>query len=531
MNTFKQLKLGLVTLASIGMIAACGGGSGSVGTASGAKAVAKTCPSGIDLVLRDYVSEEGAKRIASGAENLRYELLEHIGTNLFISDLDMVTIDQGATKFLLLDWMKVSSGQHTIENHQRRAAIVIVYLVLLTEIVALNDLNEDALHIVTRLNTKEDGSEIQEYMLTDTDFEDYLQYTPNPEYYDGSFSQRGNIKELSESIFKNIVIFTEDKPVASESDEQQMIRYQFIAEKQHILGEMIMHMLSVKVAQESDRVLAVSLAQMNDLSKKNMELDSRIDDLKSEKANLQSQKDDLQSQNDDLQSQNDDLQSQKADLTSEKADLQFKFDVSKGKVEALDKQIVGLNAQIAGKDKEIAGFIAKVNKLSSDKEALTAEKERLEAKYDTDIAGLESKLDDMQNKTEALTKQLSEALAQKSKFERMLSQGVVDLSGVAMSNACLTLVMDNIVLDETKDVGDADYDSKKEVRKLDFSGNKWFDKDSLRIVFDSLLTQERTFLKEINLEGTSVTLDEITKLLDEDDYSELHDMDVKHDDL
>ncbi len=69
MNTFNQLKLGIVTLASIGMIAACGGGSSSgSSSAAGAKAAApSTCPTKIQFALREFLTDESAAKLASGA--------------------------------------------------------------------------------------------------------------------------------------------------------------------------------------------------------------------------------------------------------------------------------------------------------------------------------------------------------------------------------------------------------------------------------------------------------------------------------
>lgn len=73
MNTLKQLKLGLVTLASIGMIAACGGGSSSGSSSSAVTNVTSktTCPKGLDLVFgQHFASEEDRVRLASGMESV-----------------------------------------------------------------------------------------------------------------------------------------------------------------------------------------------------------------------------------------------------------------------------------------------------------------------------------------------------------------------------------------------------------------------------------------------------------------------------
>ncbi len=76
MNILKQLKLGLVTLASIGMIAACGGSSSNVSSSSSVNKVVgtTTCPKGLDLVFgQHFASEEDRMRLASGAESASSE--------------------------------------------------------------------------------------------------------------------------------------------------------------------------------------------------------------------------------------------------------------------------------------------------------------------------------------------------------------------------------------------------------------------------------------------------------------------------
>ncbi len=67
MNALKQLKLGLVTLASTGIIAACGGSSG--GSSSGSVSVqnTSTCPVGLGLVLKKQLTKEAEQRLAAGA--------------------------------------------------------------------------------------------------------------------------------------------------------------------------------------------------------------------------------------------------------------------------------------------------------------------------------------------------------------------------------------------------------------------------------------------------------------------------------
>lgn len=75
MNTFKQLKLGIVTLASIGMIAACGGGSssGSSSSIAGATAPAEALaayPDSVNKALGIRLTDEISERLASGASVL-----------------------------------------------------------------------------------------------------------------------------------------------------------------------------------------------------------------------------------------------------------------------------------------------------------------------------------------------------------------------------------------------------------------------------------------------------------------------------
>ncbi len=77
MNTFKQLKLGIVTLASIGMIAACGGGSSSGSSGSSVSPInnvtgTTTCPNGLDLVFgQHFASKEDRMRLATGADVIK----------------------------------------------------------------------------------------------------------------------------------------------------------------------------------------------------------------------------------------------------------------------------------------------------------------------------------------------------------------------------------------------------------------------------------------------------------------------------
>lgn len=118
MNTFNQLKLGIVTLASIGMIAACGGGSSSgSSSAAGAKAAApSTCPTKIQFALREFLTDESAAKLASGAsmqgidatENLAWVLVSEEGDfwhhNIYINEDGTFssTDEQGATELTLV---------------------------------------------------------------------------------------------------------------------------------------------------------------------------------------------------------------------------------------------------------------------------------------------------------------------------------------------------------------------------------------------------------------------------------------------
>lgn len=70
MINLKTLKVGLVTLATVGIVAACGGGGSSAGgsSATASKASAKKhCPPGLELFLGRYLKEEGKQAIAAGA--------------------------------------------------------------------------------------------------------------------------------------------------------------------------------------------------------------------------------------------------------------------------------------------------------------------------------------------------------------------------------------------------------------------------------------------------------------------------------
>ena len=95
MKYIKQLKLGVVTLATVGMIAACGGGSSS-GSGSSALAGVKgttTCPAGLDLVLGSYfASERDRKRLASGVDTTYTE-----GDDGGDPDVLIITGDLGKT--------------------------------------------------------------------------------------------------------------------------------------------------------------------------------------------------------------------------------------------------------------------------------------------------------------------------------------------------------------------------------------------------------------------------------------------------
>ncbi len=142
--------------------------------------------------------------------------------------------------------------------------------------------------------------------------------------------------------------------------------------------------------------------------------------------------------------------------------------------------------------------------------------------YDIDAQDLESRL---------------EILLTSIELYEQYANGTVDLSGVDMTNTCLKLVMDNVLLDTevlveydstTEEMIWQDHPIAHDVMKIDLSGNRWFDKNSLRILVDSLsqvIIDEATgnmyyskgnSLKEVDLKGTSVTQQDIDDLIKED---------------
>ena len=402
----KSMKTIMASLAAVGLIAACGGGSSS--GASGANiSTAKTCPAGIQYALRDYLTEEGEQNIASGAY------------------MQM--------KSLEWEWY---DGEN-VQDFQDSAQIIF----------QAGDLDGSGLDIPEVIQDADGNS----YNLSILPWIGYGYYIISIIY---SFDDIGSDPYFDKNAY--LLNYNHDLGLWGVSRDidsiETSIGYDQLSGIDLDKFDVLLGLAYEKVVKTAEDVLAFE-AQQNELNA--------------------------------LQRDKDTLESEKQELIDDLTQL-------------------GLDHTLA------------VDELMTEIETLQT---------------------DLQYSHE----DINYAWEYANHLQAQLSQGVIDLSDTEMSNACLQLVMDNVLLDEYKhwenlDEEDwatyeatYDYDPKKEVRKLDFSGNEWFDKESLRIVLDATLklTQfENEYsswwdigggysLQEIDLSGTSVTWDDYNELMSE----------------